>query len=180
MTFLRFTLLSCLLLASPLTGAQTTTATPDSVQTFDQLIEQSFTELQAKTAVHQGWGLGTEESWEFDQESGEIRFLFPDRIASAPAQIVGTYNADSGDWMWAWANTSIDPSLTADAVVVREYGESHDIDWLVAPKWSGSEMEAWEAAALSAKLNESQGVYRGPAGSTYVFIAFGSVNVQAR
>jgi hypothetical protein len=38
--------------------------------------------------------------------------------------------------------------------------------------------KCWEFAALNCKLGNDQGVYRGPAGETTVFIAFGEVKLQ--
>jgi hypothetical protein len=46
-----------------------------------------------------------------DQTTGLIAWTFPDRIATAPAQILASYNRPEGSWMWAWANESIRPPL---------------------------------------------------------------------
>jgi hypothetical protein len=97
-----------------------------------------------------------------------------------PAQIIGTYNSEDRTWMWAWANPSIDERLRADALKVRKYGEEHRIDRLTKPKWEGTEDDAWAMAALAVKLCGEQGAYRGPSGTTYVFIAFGEVKLSKK
>ena len=157
---------------------------PDDI---DLLLDQSRAELEAKTAAHQAWGLGSEESWEFDQDSGLLRFIFPDRVVTAPAQIVGTFvppvaglGFSPGNWRWSWANDSIDESLTADARTLRAFGETHREWWLTDPAWEGGDEQAWETAALAVKLNGRQGAYRGPAGDSYVFFTFGDIAISPR
>ena len=82
--------------------------------------------------------------------------------------------------MWAWANPSIDEKLRADALKLRKYGEEHRIAWLTKPKWEGTEDDAWTMAALAVKLCGEQGAYRGPSGTTQVFIAFGEVKLSKK
>jgi hypothetical protein len=65
--------------------------------------------------------------------------------------------------------------LKVDALKVRKYGEEHHIDRLTTRKWVGTEEDAWSMVALAVKLCGEQGAYRGPAGATYFFIAFGEV-----
>jgi hypothetical protein len=38
--------------------------------------------------------------------------------------------------------------------------------------------EAWSFAAVANRLVEGNGVYRGPAGSAYVFFTFGPVSLE--
>jgi hypothetical protein len=80
--------------------------------------------------------------------------------------------------MWAWANPSIPDSLKIDSLKVKEYGETHQIDRLTTPEFAADEMEAWTLTALAAKLCESQGAYRGPAGRNAVFMTFGEVKLS--
>jgi hypothetical protein len=100
--------------------------------------------------------------------------------AVAPAQIIGTYNTEDQTWLWAWANPSIDDKLKVDALKLRKYGEEHHIDKLTKRKWTGTEEDAWAMVALAVKLCEEQGAYRGPAGATHVFIAFGGVTLSKK
>ncbi len=99
-------------------------------------------------------------------------------VATAPAQIVGTYNTASGTWLQAWDNPSIDPKLTFHAGMTREYAEKRGISDLTKPKMATTENKCWEFAALTCKLGNDQGAYRGPAGATMVFITFGSVTLK--
>ena len=148
---------------------------------FKAFIEGSMEGLRLQTEAHQGtWHLGKSERWDFSQDTAELIFTFPDMIVRAPAQIIGSFDSREGSWMWAWANSSIANSLTRDSVRVREYGEQHHIRRLTTPSWPGEEMDGWHMAALANRLSESNGVYRGPAGMTFVFFTFGQVQLSKK
>ena len=149
---------------------------------FPTLQQMSIEELELKTRVHvAAWGLDKIGRWDLNQDQGELVFSFADGThAVASAQIIGTYNSEDQTWLWAWANPSVDEKLKKDALKVREYGEKHGVERLTRAKWKGTEKEAWAMAALAVKLCEAQGAYRGPSGSTYVFITFGEVTLSKK
>ncbi|HEX7721702.1 MAG TPA: hypothetical protein VF397_06060 [Pyrinomonadaceae bacterium] len=159
-------------------GQANTQLPPD----FATLQKLSVDELKLKTDAHRTvWGLDRPHRWDLNQDSGELVFSFPDGIkAVAQAQIIGTYNTDDHTWLWAWANPSIEDRLKADALTVRKYGEEHHVARLTQRKWTGTEDDAWAMAALAVKLCGEQGAYRGPAGPTKVFIAFGEVTLSKK
>ena len=142
----------------------------------------SIEELKIKTEAHaRTWGLDRMKRWDLSQESGELVFSLPEDLkAVAPAQIIGTYNTEDNTWLWAWANSSIDDKLKVDALKVRKYGEAHNIAKLTQRKWTGTEDDAWAMVALAVKLCDEQGGFRGPAGATHVFIAFGGVTLSKK
>lgn len=144
---------------------------------FITLLHKSMEELRAKTIGHQtGWGFGKAASWSLDLSKGDLLFTFSEGVvATCPAQIVGSLDDGDGSWLWAWANPSIPESLQRDSSRVREYGQRHQIARLTSEEWPCTEEEAWQMAALACNLCEAQGVYRGPAGTAFVFITFGSV-----
>jgi len=146
---------------------------------FKALLSKSMEELRAKTMGHQvGWGLGKSIRWSLDMSQGDLIFTFDKFVAKCPAQIVGSLDSTDGSWLWGWANPSIPESLQVDSWRVREYGQQHQIARLTSAEWLCTEEEAWQMAALACKLCEAQGVYRGPAGTAFVFITFGNVVVS--
>ena len=149
---------------------------------FKILLEQSMEELRLKTTGHQvGWGLGKANRWSLDQSRGDLLFTFDNGVvATCPAQIVGSFDSADGSWLWAWANPSIADSLKRDALQVRAYGQQQKIARLTSAEWPGTEADAWSMAALACKLNDAQGVYRGPAGTAFVFITFGKVVLSGK
>jgi uncharacterized protein DUF6882 len=168
----------CLALVLMIAFGQTTKLPAD----FSTLQKMSNEELKLKTAAHRrAWGMDKITRWDLSQDSGELVFSLPDGMkAVCPAQIIGTYNSEDHTWLWAWANPSIDEKLKVDALKIRKYGEEHHIDRLTKRKWVGTEDDAWSMVALGVKLCGEQGAYRGPAGATHVFIAFGEVMLSKK
>lgn len=143
---------------------------------YDTLVAQSMEELRVKTTAHDGMWRIAESSWSVDQDEGTITFSNPRGITvTAPVQIIGTYNLEDGTWLWGWDNPSVVPALADHARQVHAYGQQHNIERLLARKLQCSENEAWEFTAVACKLGDAQGAYRGPAGTTLVFMTFGNV-----
>lgn len=137
-------------------------------------------ELQLKTTAHVGtWHLD-EVDWTVDQQTGQIQFTDTKRgmLITAPVQILGTYDTQASTWMWSWANPSIDVSLQHDAKKTQEYGKQKGYSKLTSPKIGCDQQAAWNLAALACMVCGQQGVYRGPAGTTMVFMAFGKVSIR--
>lgn len=148
---------------------------------FAALLDASMEGLQLQTSAHQNtWQFGTAERWDFDQDSGQLVFTFPDKIATAPAQIIGSFDSRAGTWMWAWANPSLADTLKHDSLRVQTYGEQHGIRRLTTASWPAEESAAWEMTALAVRLCGANGAYRGPAGTTFVFLSFGKVQLIKR
>jgi Family of unknown function (DUF6882) len=143
------------------------------------MVARSIEELRIKTASFDRLFQIGEADWQLDQDKGEIVFTSPQGlVATAPAQIAGTYNTKDGTWLWAWDNSSIAEPLAAHARLVRQYGAQRKIAELTKRKLKITEEKAWELAALTCKIGKYQGAYRGPAGSTLVFITFGEVTLE--
>lgn len=130
---------------------------------FAAFLEGSMEGLQLQTQGRQDtWRFGEEEQWDLGQESGELVFTFPDMIAKAAAQIIGTFDGQTDAWLWAWANASIAERLKRDSLRVLDYGKQHGLRRLTTPKWPADPMDGWRMAALANRLCASNGAYRGP------------------
>lgn len=148
---------------------------------FAAFLEGSMEGLRLQTEGHQKtWQFGREERWDFDQHSAELVFTFPDMIAKAPAQIIGTFDGERNTWLWAWANRSIAEPLKRDALRVLDYGERHGVTRLTTARWTATEMDGWHMTSLANRICSSNGAYRGPAGTTLVFMTFGEVQLTKR
>jgi len=115
-----------------------------------------------------------------DQVQGRIEFIDRPRgmVIQAPVQIIGSFNIKESTWLWGWANSSIAAPLQADARRMKAHGAEQGYDILTTPKISCGQDAAWKLAALSCKVCGQQGVYRGPAGDTMIFMTFGTVTMQ--
>ena len=148
---------------------------------FQELVEGSMEGLRIQTEAHKvTWRLGKSQKWDFSQETGELVFTFPDIIVRAPAQIVGSFDTETSTWVWAWANSSVAEAHARHSVRVREYGQENGIKRLTTGSWAGEAMDGWRMAALTNRLCETNGVYRGPSGATLVFFTFGKVQLSKK
>ena len=141
-------------------------------------VEKAMNHLQTLTAAHDAtWQLG-QADWSVDQDVGTIEFTSPrGMIATAPVQIIGTYNTKDGTWLWGWDHPSVERRLREHAARVHAYGEQRGIAELTTRKLECSEERAWEYTALACKLSSAQGAYRGPTGELVVFMTFDDVKL---
>ena len=149
---------------------------------IDSYLDKANNHLKALTEAHDGmWRIGTADRWDADQETGIITWTFQDgTIVAAPFQIVGTYNSLDSTFLWGWDHPSVAEPLRKDAEAVLEFAQKHGVDFLQDRKVSCDEHGAWELTALATLISDRQGAYRGPAGTTFVFMTFGEVQLQKR
>jgi hypothetical protein len=149
-------------------------------QTPIQFIEASRNGLAQQTSAHAAtWHLGQEENWAADLDKGTIIFKFAKGVtATAKIQVIGTYNKNDGTFLWGWDHPSVPEPLRDHARLAKQWGEQNKVPNFMSKKVACSEAEAWEFAAVANRLANSNGVYRGPAGSTLVFMTFGEVQLQ--
>jgi L-rhamnose isomerase len=152
-------------------------AAMNAIETF---IHAARAGLAQQTAAHGAtWHLGEEANWSADLDAGSIAFDFADgTVATAAIQVVGTYNQADGSFLWGWDHPSVPEALRAHAQLAREWGEQQGAADFTARKRLCSEDDAWSFAAVANRLAEANGVYRGTAGSTLIFMTFGPVQLQ--
>jgi len=142
-------------------------------------IDRAMGGLRALTAAHDGMFQISRAAWSVDQGEGAITFTSPNGlIATAPVQIVGSYNTRDGTWLWGWDNPSLEEPLTEHARKVRSYGQERGYDLLTTPKLACPEEQCWELTALACMLADAQGAYSGPAGATRIFMTFGGIKLR--
>ncbi|WP_370679106.1 DUF6882 domain-containing protein [Comamonas sp. GB3 AK4-5] len=149
----------------------------DSTERFIHVAREG---LDLQTTAHAAsWHLGEEKNWSADLEAGTIAFDFADgTVATAAIQVVGTYNQADGSFLWGWDHPSVPAVLGAHAQLARDWGQLQGAAAFTERKLQCSEDDAWSFAAVANRLAEANGVYRGTAGNTLVFMTFGSVRLQ--
>lgn len=136
---------------------------------------------QLGRAHDRAWGLGSAQTWSVDQELGTITWVFADRTATAPVQMIGSRREEgAGEWMWAWANESLMESMRRDAEKVRRWGMEHDHAALTSARFPADEETAATLAAVACRISRAKGYYRsGTGGTLQVFLTFGAVDIVA-
>lgn len=130
--------------------------------------------------AHQTWGLGTADRWNLDQRTGLISWTFPDKVATAPAQIVASYNPTAGSWLWSWANQTILPAMSQASHTVREWGMANSFTALTEPKLDVDDETAASLAAFAVRITRATGFYRGTGHAAIPIITFGEVTLTSR
>ncbi|MEV0248510.1 DUF6882 domain-containing protein [Nocardia sp. NPDC050712] len=129
--------------------------------------------------AHMTWGLGSADRWGLDQTTGLMTWTFPDKTATAPAQLIGSYNPSAGSWMWAWANESILPEMSRDSDLVREWASAHGHPELAEPVIDADDQMAAMLGALALRVTAATGFYRGTGSASIPFITFGAVTLTS-
>jgi hypothetical protein len=129
--------------------------------------------------THVSWGLGSADRWDLDQRTGIISWTFPDKVATAPAQLLGSYNPSAGSWMWAWANASILPDMSRDSHLVRAWALANNHAWLAEPKVEADDAMAANLSAIAVSITQAKGFYRGSQYTSWPIITFGTVTLTA-
>lgn len=119
------------------------------------------------------WDIEAADEFLFDQDAALLTFTFPERVIVTPFQFLGSHNAKTGTWMWAWANDSIDPRLKADSMALREVGELLGHQIFTERILSVSVEDADCMALLALERSRFDGLYKAPEGDHVTFLSFG-------
>lgn len=158
--------------------ADNTAASP-SGPGLSELLMQGEDMLEQLAEAHRTWGLGTADRWDLDQTTGIISWTFPDKVATAPAQIIGSYAPRDGSWLWAWANPSILPEMSRASARVRDWAAANGHPALAEAKLEADESMVDTLSALALRITEATGFYRAPTGASYTVMTFGAVTLTA-
>lgn len=143
------------------------------------LLLQSEDMIEQLARAHRSWGLGSADRWDLDQTTGIVTWTFPDKTATAPAQILGSFSPGSRSWLWAWANKSILPDMSRDARRFRDWAETNGHPALAQSEISADAQAASTLVALAVGVTGATGYYKGPGARSTVIITFGPVTLTA-
>jgi hypothetical protein len=124
------------------------------------------------------WGLGSARRWVLDQGDGRIVWSFEDHVASAPAQILGSWNSEVGSFVWSWDNASVADALCVTASDVRAYGAEHGIGALTSSPLELDEGRVRDLVALAFRIGRCTGLYAHFDGTLASYITFGEVTLE--
>jgi hypothetical protein len=103
------------------------------------------------------------ERYDYDQESATLVFSGADRPnLTLNIQVIGSWAAESGTWLWAWENDSILPSAKEHVHVLRRFGEQNGFQRLTEAMWEADQAAAWEMTRVACLLLQADGIYRAP------------------
>ena len=133
---------------------------------------------QTSRAHSERWGLGGARRWVLDQDVGRMTWSFEDHVASAPAQILGSWNSKVSSFVWSWDNETIREPLRATAEVVRAFGVENGVPALATSPMKLDEEQVRDLVALAFRVGGCSGLYHPFDGQMATYIAFGPVTVE--
>jgi hypothetical protein len=109
---------------------------------------------------------------DYEQETGEMIFSDPGVHPKVVAefQFIGSLSSTSRTWLWAWDNPYLLEKPTEAVHQVRQFGEKHQLNKLITPKWPASEDDAMEMNALAAYVLKADGIYNFPSDNIGVYV----------
>jgi len=146
---------------------------------LETLLLQGRELIEQTTRSHsERWGLGTAKRWALNQDEGRIMWSFDDHVASAPAQILGSWNNKVGSFVWAWDNETIRAPLCETADMVRAFGVENEVSALRTSPLKVDDEQVRDLVALAFRLGGCTGLYHPFDGQLATYIAFGAVTVE--
>lgn len=129
----------------------------------------------------QYWGIGLEEHFTFDQGDGLLRLQFAGgRELALPSQLLGSFDARNGSFMWGWHNPSFLEPLKAAAETARKAGAELGEPGFAEPVQKVSFDTLTPLIAFAARAAGCDGVYSAYlGGGTTVFIGYALPHGQA-
>lgn len=100
------------------------------------------------------------DNWFYNQITGLLTFSTANEELNFKYFSVGSFLEKENTWKWSWDNESIDENVKAQATIIREFGQQSNFEKLTTGYFECDEFEAWEFAAIAAKLTNGIGVYR--------------------
>ena len=129
-------------------------------------------------AHRERWGLGSAQRWVLNQDEGRIVWSFEDHVASAPAQILGSWNGTVSSWVWSWDNDSIQAPLRTTAEEVRAIGVENGVGALSTSPLKLNEEQVRDLVAVAFRLAGCTGLYHHYDGKLATYVTFGPVTVE--
>lgn len=133
---------------------------------------------QTSCAHSERWGLGAARRWVLGQDVGRVTWSFEDHVASAPAQLLGSWNSKVGTFVWSWDNETIQAPLCATAQAVREVGAENGVSALATSPLKLEEGQVLDLVALAFRVGGCTGLFHPYDGQLATYIAFGPVTVE--
>ncbi|MBX5483286.1 MAG: hypothetical protein IRZ16_15805 [Myxococcaceae bacterium] len=129
-------------------------------------LEAAQKALEARLSGYTGWS--------YSQPERRVTFQFGDGrpALTVAAQLLGTWSPDDESWLWAWANSSVEPGCT-ELVEKAVNPDAHapGLAALWRERFPCEPGFATKIALLAADRAGAKGVFRGRVGDTVAYLA---------
>jgi len=134
-----------------------------SAQSADEFIQDSVSKAKEQAEVFAAtWHLGQETGWTIDNDKGELVLTYANgTVARTPTQVVGTLFKNANVFQWSWYDGSVKPDLRKSAILASQWGDKQGLKKYTVQMVPATEEDAYEFAAVAARLVKAKGVYIG-------------------
>ncbi|WP_445257966.1 DUF6882 domain-containing protein [Nocardioides aurantiacus] len=131
-------------------------------------------------AVHdRRWGMSSATAWRLDQQAARVEWDLADgRTASAPAQVLGSFNAAAGTFVWAWDNPTLLDEVSETAWRVRDYGVAHEVFALTTSPLKLDLDQLRDLVALAFRVGGCTGLFHPKREHLTTYVVFGRVTLE--
>ena len=130
-------------------------------QDYNTFADSCLAEIQDRQAIfREQFDIDGYQDWFYNQSTGLLTFSTGSNQINFRYQAIGSYSEKSGTWKWSWDNETTIDSVKFEMAGVYEFGEKQGFEKLTTGCFESDEDEAWEFAAISAKLIGGIGLYR--------------------
>ncbi|MDP1640816.1 MAG: hypothetical protein Q8L59_01400 [Phenylobacterium sp.] len=139
--------------------------------------ESALSDLVAQTEhLKEAYRWGSWERFDCDLSAGSL--IMSDGGATrvvADVQVVGSVGPE--DWLWSWANSSLDENGWRDLLQVRAFGLEHGIEDLTTESLVDEDLNGfgWYMTAVAARVLGCVGSYRPPTDHGGLFLICRSI-----
>ena len=98
-----------------------------------------------------------EHEWGADTESGQ--FFFDGPGIETPFEVIGTVSHQTGEWLWAWANSSLPGKLAAISRKLQEYGIEHGIERFTQERFAPEDADLHAIGIAACALGDARAYY---------------------
>ncbi|MDF1800896.1 MAG: hypothetical protein P1V81_17125 [Planctomycetota bacterium] len=108
----------------------------------------------------------------FDKRASQLRFhggAGPD--LEFPAQVIGSWSAEAGAYLWAWADEQLSDDLRAPSAAAKQLAKSSGSTAFGLPTFPADQDSARAHSSLAAQQLGGFAIFRLPKGSHFTFLA---------
>ena len=128
---------------------------------YNSFAEDCVEELKIlQSKLNEDYDVDGYANWFYNQATGLLTFSTGETELNFKYFEVGSFSHKSDTWMWSWHNEHNLEKIRETPKQIKDFGERFNFTKLMEGCFPSDEFEAWEFAAIAAKLTNGIGAYR--------------------
>ena len=148
---------------------------------FGALVEAAKPSYFAQHEALRAMGIAETDRLEVDNRRRVVRFANGSGVGiEAKAQMLGSYEASSETWEWAWNHPDIPDVWKEDSRLVQVHGEANGLAPLATGIIACSFLEIWPLVIAAMSVIKAEAAYPGPSGDDLIVFSLRDVRPIGR